>query len=168
MDRHILIGGCRCIRYPPQSKCRMPIHYDTDEDGQNKKSRQKTKQNKTKPKPINAARETRCTFAVDILNHVHAHWIRIFVSYVLIWVIWSDVNFLMIITKSRYWNHMKTNICITHALIRLYKYTYFAGFFSKENKFRYINDVIYDMYTLYIDRPLQEIEKICLRATSYR
>ena len=33
-----LSGGCQHSRYPPQLKYWMPIHYDTIEDGQNKKS----------------------------------------------------------------------------------------------------------------------------------
>ena len=35
---NILSGGCRRSRYPPRLKYWMPIHYDTIEDGQNKKS----------------------------------------------------------------------------------------------------------------------------------
>ena len=35
---NILRGGCRRSRYPPRLKYWMPIHYDTIEDGQNKKS----------------------------------------------------------------------------------------------------------------------------------
>ena len=33
----ILSGECRRSRYPPRLKYWMPIHYDTIEDGQNKK-----------------------------------------------------------------------------------------------------------------------------------
>ena len=35
---NILSGGCRRSRYPPRLKYWMPIHYDTIEDRQNKKS----------------------------------------------------------------------------------------------------------------------------------
>ena len=35
---NILSGGCRRSRYPPRLKYWMPLHYDTIEDGQNKKS----------------------------------------------------------------------------------------------------------------------------------
>ena len=35
---NILSGGCRHSRHPPRLKYWMPIHYDTIEDGQNKKS----------------------------------------------------------------------------------------------------------------------------------
>ena len=35
---NILSGGCRRSQYPPRLKYWMPIHYDTIEDGQNKKS----------------------------------------------------------------------------------------------------------------------------------
>ena len=35
---NILSGGCRRSRYPPRLKYWIPIHYDTIEDGQNKKS----------------------------------------------------------------------------------------------------------------------------------
>ena len=39
MERHPMLSGeCRLSRYPPRLKYRMPIHYDTVEDGQNKKS----------------------------------------------------------------------------------------------------------------------------------
>ena len=34
---NILSDGCQCSCYLPQLKCWMPIHYDTIEDGQNKK-----------------------------------------------------------------------------------------------------------------------------------
>ena len=37
MDGYPMGGGCRHSR-PPQLKYWMPIHYDTIEDGQNKKS----------------------------------------------------------------------------------------------------------------------------------
>ena len=40
MDEHPIFGsgGCRHSQYPPRLKYWMPIHYDTIEDGQNKKS----------------------------------------------------------------------------------------------------------------------------------